>query len=206
MEETNTIILTATQKATKAMETAAKALDLTAFASEAANLSEQVAISTIKLNDLETEYVNKTTSLEEEYVNKLRRAKIDLGFSIEENETAELSKLLVKNGLESITSDDLETLKIAAVNNEVTTEQAIESAVKSAEGKLHGSYKAQIASINGEHRVSVAQTEAELKSLKSEIEFLKAGLAQAQANLAADRQAQIEMSANASQPTINVTK
>lgn len=205
-ENTNTVILTATQKATKALETAAKAIDLSAFVAEAADLSEQVAISTNKLNELDASFDAKTTLLEADYADKLRRAKINLGFSIEENGDTELSKLLSKRDLVSIKRSELIELETAAAVNEEGAVEAIDAAVKAAESKLHGSYKGQISGINADHRVSVAKTEAELTSLKSEITFLKAGLAQAQENLTADRQAQIAMSANAAQPTINVGK
>lgn len=200
----NPIVLSATQKLLKTIEAAAKGVNLDAVVAEADRLSEEVAISTIKLNKLEESYTTKAEELTAEYDTKVRRANIDFGLKIEENENREFDKLLTKRNSVALSKDAVSELKNAAVYNEEKTASDIASAVKSAEGKLHSSYKAQLSTLDSNHKVAVAQTDARVTALESEIKFLQKSLEQAQANLEADREAQIQMSSNAAQPTINV--
>lgn len=213
--EHETIILTQTQKATKALESAAKALSLDTFTEAVASISEEVALKakrsadlTVEINEkmaaLEADYAAKEEGLAEQYNNKVRRHEIDFGLKIEENEEKELKKLLNARGVVTISEIDKAQLESDATYSEEETESQVAEAVKSAENSAAISKSSALKEQASIHKVAVAQNEAELGSLKEKVAFLQTALDEANKKAAAELAARIEIASKSSQPVINI--
>ena len=190
--------LTIVDKATKGL------LKVTADTSKImGDLNGLVAITETIATEIEFKS-GELASIEANMVSKLREAKADLAIDIKENADSVLEDMLADRNLATITEDDLRALQARVNRDEFDNQAAIESAVKAAEKSAHAAAAIVNAKQEAAHAVASAKLIADNSALEARIEFLIESNTSLQTMVNDERTARVEMSRNASQPTINV--
>lgn len=191
-------VITKVDKSTKSMEKVIVDLnkvmtELTTLTDVASNLSFDIEE---KSSELEQIKVNITESE--------RKANAELSIRILENADKVLENLLKERSLARITYSELNELRSSLDLAKADNSEAIASAVASAEKSAAISYSASRSKLESDHAVASAKLEADNSSLQSKIAFLEQSVTDLKEMLKSEREARVEMSKNASQPTINV--
>lgn len=174
------------------------AVELTALAQSNVNLAEEIEFKQSQLADLD----NQINTKEREGAAQLRLRVI-------ENEDRVLADLMKARGLATISVVDLNQLNTRAVNAEAGNEQAVEEARNSAFRQAESASKAQIAQLQGDHRVEMAELNANSKAKDNRIEFLEAQVTQLQGEVKAERDTRLEIAkaeSNRQGVTVNTGK
>lgn len=174
------------------------AVELTALAQSNVNLAEEIEFKQSQLADLD----NQINTKEREGAAQLRLRVI-------ENEDRVLADLMKARGLATISVADLNQLNTRAVNAEAGNEQAVEEARTSAFRQADSASKAQIAQLQGDHRVEMAELKANSKAKDNRIEFLEAQVTQLQGEVKAERDTRLEIAkaeSNRQGVTVNTGK
>ena len=133
-----------------------------------------------------------------------RDAKIDLDFRVRENETSVLNQLLKKAGLVATTNANLEELQDAVSDATTRANQAEFAAVKSAEQSLHAKYGSEIAGLKSDHKVEIAQLNANAQRDSAMLKVLTDQVASLQTTIVANREAETARTQALAQSSITV--
>lgn len=198
MSEVNKTVTVVT-RATKAMSKAVGDLTKTA-----GDLQALVAVSEELTSEIEFK-TSELSALEDRTAEDLRKAKAELSLKVLENEDSVLASLLNDRKLVPIDRNELGDLRAnlqdALAENEDTINAAVGKAKGMAESKMAAALKEQAL----QHDVETAQLEATKVSLQDKNTMLEQQLVDMKEMLTKEREARVEMSANATQPVVNVT-
>jgi hypothetical protein len=196
--ENVTKAVTETSKATKALQKASSDLTKTFE-------GLHIFVNTVdSLNEEISEKETALASLSEDFQVKLRTANIDFKLRIQENEQETINTALAARGLISMKSSDLAELQSRANITEDNVKTTVADAIASLKAKLQAENESKMQTIISDHKVKVAETNAQIITLKDKVAYLEKALAVAQQTITDEREARVKMAANSSQPVINV--
>lgn len=132
-------------------------------------------------------------AIEEKMDVEHRKAVAELKLRILEDEKKELERLLKKFSLAEITIEELEDLNEELSEAKTDYSETVEKAVSQAEKVLHASYGSKIAALNAEHKVNVAQKDADKIALELQIGFLKENVESLEETIRDEREARIRI-------------
>ena len=191
-------VVTQVDKSTKLMTKVVS--DLTKVMSELTSLT---ATSEALAFDIE-EKSSELKLIEMNITESERKAKAELNLRILENADAVLNELMSARKLARISNADLNELRCELEDAKADNTETIATAVEKAEKAGAIAKSAAESKLTSEHAVATARLEADNSSLQSKITFLESSVDDLKAMLKAEREARVEMSKNASQPTINI--
>lgn len=175
-------VLTASDKAIKAMGAAASSLEASMSIASAALPELLVAIE-----EKQSELAQLTQSTDD----ATRRSKVELELRVAENEDKVLADLLKKRGLALITVAEVEDMKTTIVKMEENMASDIASAIATASEKMSADHSLEISKLNSEHSVATAEANAKIGALQDKVSHLETGLINARDDLNAERQARV---------------
>lgn len=117
----------------------------------------------------------------------------ELEVRVAEAENTVLGSLLVKNDLARISNSTLGELQDNLNAARTSTEDAVNSAVKSAEASLYAQFNSKLLKQESEFKVANAELVADLRALKERNQFLAEELVKARQELTAERDARIQI-------------
>lgn len=120
-----------------------------------------------------------------------------------------LNTLLEEEGLVATTQAEIDQANQQIQEAEAKAARTEFDAVKAAESRLHADYKGQIAKINADNSVALAEFKANAKADQAQIESLKGQVEQLRKDIEAERNARItiaEHESKAAGVTINQGK
>lgn len=196
-------VITISDRATKGVIKATAdlskvAADLSVLAQSGVLLSEEIEFKQSQLADLD----NQINTKEREGAAQLR-------LKVIENEDGVLANLMKSRGYATISVADLNALNTRLSVAEAGNDQAVEEARSSAFRQADATNKAQIAQLQGDHRVEMAELNANSKAKDNRIESLEAQVAQLQADAKAERETRLAIAQAESQRqgvTVNTGK
>lgn len=191
-------VLTAVDRSTKAL--AKQATELSKVANTLVGLTDitQSLADEVEIKEGQLAEIGVTISEKE------RVAKAELNVRLVENEDRVLAGLLTQRGLAEISKEELQSLTSELSDAQEDNQVAIEDAVKQAEKNAAIASNAVKSSLEAKHSVDTAELKATNSALQNKVEFLEATVTDLKAMIESERNARVEMSSNASQPTINV--
>lgn len=133
-----------------------------------------------------------------------RDAKIDLDFRVRENESLVLSQLLKKTGQVATTNSHLEQLNEAVSDASARANHAEFAAVKAAEHALHTKYGIEITGLKSDHKVEIAQLNANAQRDSAMLKALAAQVESLQTTIVANREAETARTQALAQSSITV--
>ena len=206
-------VLTVVDRSTKALLAAASGLnDVVSEAQKATvlltGLATDIEFSQNRLDSIDAEYAEKQKVLEAEVANKSRSLQADLALQVKENKQKVLGVLQSELGLANISKVDLDDLKKDLEYAQREIEKEISEAVSVAEAKVIAKYQQELSARVSEHKVEIAQYQANATAQQSQIEVLKNTITDLRAQQDKDREAQVEIAKARSgeQTNINVGK
>ena len=206
-------VLTVVDRSTKALLAAAAGLnDVVSEAQKATvlltGLATDIEFSQNRLDSIDAEYAEKQKVLEAEIANKSRSLQADLALQVKENKQKVLGALQSELGLANISKVDLDDLKKDLEYAQREIDKEISEAVSVAESKVIAKYQQELSARIAEHKVEIAQYQANATAQQSQIEVLKNTIADLRAQQDKDREAQVEIAKARSgeQTNINVGK
>ena len=182
-----TKVLTASDKASKTMASAATNLKKTfegldSFVESVRFLTDQIEEKQSDLNAL-----NQQTE------DAVRRAKAEMDLRILEDRKGTMLALMEEFGMAEINRAHLDTLVNDLEEAQNVDAEHIEREIQIAESKLHAQYKGQIATLEANHRVAVAEKDATITAKTQEIGFLQRNITTLEATISEERKARIEI-------------
>lgn len=206
-------VLTVVDRSTKALLAAAAGLnDVVSEAQKATvlltGLATDIEFSQNRLDSIDAEYAEKQKVLEAEIANKSRSLQADLALQVKENKQKVLGVLQSELGLANISKVDLDDLKKDLEYAQREIDKEISEAVSVAESKVIAKYQQELSARIAEHKVEIAQYQANATAQQSQIDVLKNTIADLRAQQDKDREAQVEIAKARSgeQTNINVGK
>jgi acyl-homoserine lactone acylase PvdQ len=199
--------LTSVDRSTKSLVNAADVLIKTVTdqtAQVTALTAQQVALAT----DIEFKQ-NELENLDQTYSIKIREANADLALRVKENADTVFETLLKERGLVALSPQrvlELEDAVTAAVDSK---DEAVRTAVETATASVTHTYEAKLAKQLSDHKVEIAQLNANASSDKKTITLLEGQVADARQDLAEERDVRIkteEARSRAAAVTVNTTK
>ena len=206
-------VLTVVDRSTKALLASAAGLnDVVSQAQQATGLltglATDIEFSQNRLDSIDAEYAEKQKVLEAEIANKSRSLQADLALQVKENKQKVLGVLQSELGLANISKVDLDDLKKDLEYAQREIDKEISEAVSVAESKVIAKYQQELNARIAEHKVEIAQYQANATAQQSQIDVLKNTIADLRAQQDKDREAQVEIAKARSgeQTNINVGK
>lgn len=199
--------LTSVDRSTKSLVNAADVLVKTVTdqtAQVTALTAQQVALAT----DIEFKQ-NELENIDQVYSTKLREANAELALRVKENADTVFETLLKERGLVALSPQrvlELEDAVTAAVDSK---DEAVRTAVDTAVATVKATYESTIAKQAADHKVEIAQLNANASSDKKTITLLETQVADARDDLAEERKARVaseEARSRAAAVTVNTTK
>ena len=179
--------LTIVDRSTKALNTAADSVI------KAAQDLQNIAIASTQLTqDIEFKQ-SELDSLEEQLVIKQREQAAELRLRVKENADAVLEELLKERGLITTTTKDVKDLEAQLAKALADNSAEVEAAIQHTTAEITSVFKAQLAQKDSDHKVEIASLKANATAAQERITFLTAELAQARAQVEADRTARVEI-------------
>lgn len=180
-------VITVTDRSTKALNTAATGLvkitqDLSAIAEQAVSLATDIEY---KQNDLD--------NLNQQFDTKFREASAELKLKVIEDEDKVLGTLLKSRSLVTIDPKELATLRSDLAVAQDTNEDALAEAKSAGERSAAIAFNAQKSAIESNHRVAIAQFEANEKSFEQRIAFLEEQNKDLKGQITAERETRLEI-------------
>ena len=179
--------LTIVDRSTKALNTAADAV-----VKAAQDLQNITVASTQLTQDIEFKQ-SELDSLEEQLVIKQREQAAELRLRVKENADAVLEELLKERGLITTTTKDVKDVEAQLAKALAENTAEIEAAIDHTTAEITSVFKAQLAQKDSDHKVEIASLKANATAAQERITFLTAELAQARAQVEADRTARVEI-------------
>ena len=198
-----------TKKASTVLDKSTRALAVgqTAFGKVIAELQSGVDTLALQQANLAQDIEFKGRELAEvtaQTDTAVRDAKIDLDFRVRENEGKVLAELLRKTGQVASTQAELNELAETAQAAEVRATQTEFAAVKSAEQSLHAKYGSEIAGLKSDHKVEIAQLNANAQRDSAMLKALTDQVASLQTTIVANREAETARTQALAQSSITV--
>lgn len=179
--------LTIVDRSTKALNTAADSVI------KAAQDLQNIAIASTQLTqDIEFKQ-SELDSLEEQLVIKQREQAAELRLRVKENADAVLAELLKERGLITTTTKDVKDVEAQLAKALADNTAEVEAAIQHTTAEITSVFKAQLAQKDSDHKVEIASLKANATAAQERITFLTAELAQARAQVEADRTARVEI-------------
>lgn len=180
-------VITVADRSTKALNTAATGLvkitqDLAAIADQAVSLATDIEY---KQNDLD--------NLNQQFDTKFREASAELKLKVIEDEDKVLGTLLKSRSLVTIDPKELATLRSDLAVAQDSNEDALAEAKSAGERSAAIAFNAQKSSIESNHRVAIAQFEANEKSFEQRIAFLEEQNKDLKGQITAERETRLEI-------------
>ena len=179
--------LTIVDRSTKALNTAADAV-----VKAAQDLQNITVASTQLTQDIEFKQ-SELDSLEEQLVIKQREQAAELRLRVKENADAVLAELLKERGLITTTTKDVKDVEAQLAKALAENTAEIEAAIAHTTAEVTSVFKAQLLQKDSDHKVEIASLKANATAAQERITFLTAELAQARAQVEADRTARVEI-------------
>jgi len=180
-------VITVADRSTKALNTAATGLvkitqDLAAIADQAVSLATDIEY---KQNDLD--------NLNQQFDTKFREASAELKLKVIEDEDKVLGTLLKSRSLVTIDPKELATLRSDLAVAQDSNEDALAEAKSAGERSAAIAFNAQKSAIESNHRVAIAQFEANEKSFEQRIAFLEEQNKDLKGQITAERETRLEI-------------
>lgn len=180
-------VITVADRSTKALNTAATGLvkitqDLSAIAEQAVSLATDIEY---KQNDLD--------NLNQQFDTKFREASAELKLKVIEDEDKVLGTLLKSRSLVTIDPKELSTLRSDLAVAQDSNEDALAEAKSAGERSAAIAFNAQKSAIESNHRVAIAQFEANEKSFEQRIAFLEEQNKDLKGQITAERETRLEI-------------
>lgn len=180
-------VITVTDRSTKALATAATGLtkvvaELQGLADNAAALSVDIEF---KQNDLD--------NLNQQFDTRFREATAELKLRVIEDEDKVLAAILKARGLVTIAPNELSVLRSDLATALDSNEDALAEAKAAGERAAAISYNAQKAALESNHRVAIAQFEANEKSYEQRVAFLEDQNKDLKGQITAERETRLEI-------------
>lgn len=180
-------VITVADRSTKALNTAATGLvkitqDLAAIADQAVSLATDIEY---KQNDLD--------NLNQQFDTKFREASAELKLKVIEDEDKVLGTLLKSRSLVTIDPKELATLRSDLAVAQDSNEDALAEAKSAGERSASIAFNAQKSAIESNHRVAIAQFEANEKSFEQRIAFLEEQNKDLKGQITAERETRLEI-------------
>ena len=179
--------LTIVDRSTKALNTAADAV-----VKAAQDLQNITVASTQLTQDIEFKQ-SELDSLEEQLVIKQREQAAELRLRVKENADAVLAELLKERGLITTTTKDVKDVEAQLAKALAENTAEIEAAIAHTTAEVTSVFKAQLLQKDSDHKVEIASLKANATAAQERITYLTAELAQARAQVEADRTARVEI-------------
>lgn len=179
--------LTIVDRSTKALNTAADAV-----VKAAQDLQNITVASTQLTQDIEFKQ-SELDSLEEQLIIKQREQAAELRLRVKENADAVLAELLKERGLITTTTKDVKDVEAQLAKALADNSAEVEAATQHTTAEITSVFKAQLAQKDSDHKVEIASLKANATAAQERITFLTAELAQARAQVEADRTARVEI-------------
>lgn len=179
--------LTIVDRSTKALNTAADAV-----VKAAQDLQNITVASTQLTQDIEFKQ-SELDSLEEQLVIKQREQAAELRLRVKEDADAVLAELLKERGLITTTTKDVKDVEAQLAKALADNSAEVEAAIQHTTAEITSVFKAQLAQKDSDHKVEIASLKANATAAQERITFLTAELAQARAQVEADRTARVEI-------------
>ena len=175
----------ATDRSTKAIVTATTGLGkVVAELQTLANASEQVA-QEIQFRQNELDGINA------DFDQKFAEAQAGLKIKVLGNEDKVLGDLLKARGLVSIDPTEVQTLRDELYNAQTGNSQAIEDAVSQAQSNAARELNARLATQTAEHKVQIAELNANAGAKDQKITFLESQVAELRKQIDAERETRL---------------
>lgn len=179
--------LTVVDRSTKALSTAAEAIakastDLQGIATTANVLAQEIEFKQNELDNLEAQLVVKQ-----------REQAAELNLKVKEDADAVLATLLKERGLVTKTPAELKEVEKQLAEALEDNQEAVEAAVEVAVAAKVAEYTAKISSLESSHKVEIATLRANEKAAQERIVFLTQQNDKLEEQIAADREARIEI-------------
>lgn len=152
---------------------------------------------------------NMIAANEKRIESEVRNAAAEIRLQVKEDRKAVLNTLLEEEGLVATTQAEIDQANQQIQEAEAKAARTEFDAVKAAESRLHADYKSQIAKINADNSVALAEFKANAKADQAQIESLKGQVEQLRKDIEAERNARItiaEHESKAAGVTINQGK
>ena len=179
--------LTIVDRSTKALNTAADAV-----VKAAQDLQNITVASTQLTQDIEFKQ-SELDSLEEQLVIKQREQAAELRLRVKENADAVLAELLKERGLITTTTKDVKDVEAQLAKALADNSAEVEAAIQHTTAEITSVFKAQLLQKDSDHKVEIASLKANATAAQERITYLTAELAQARAQVEADRTARVEI-------------
>ena len=179
--------LTIVDRSTKALNTAADAV-----VKAAQDLQNITVASTQLTQDIEFKQ-SELDSLEEQLLIKQREQAAELRLRVKENADSVLAGLLKERGLITTTTKDVKDVETQLAKALADNSAEVEAAIQHTTAEITSVFKAQLAQKDSDHKVEIASLKANATAAQERITFLTAELAQARAQVEADRTARVEI-------------
>ena len=179
--------LTVVDRSTKALSSAAEAIakaatDLQGIATTANVLAQEIEFKQNELDNLEAQLVVKQ-----------REQAAELNLKVKEDADAVLATLLKERGLVTKTPAELKEVEKQLAEALEDNQEAVEAAVEVAVAAKVAEYTAKISSLESSHKVEIATLRANEKAAQERIVFLTQQNDKLEEQIAADREARIEI-------------
>lgn len=173
-----------------------------------ATIEAQIAAIQSNANEIADQEAAMATNVKN-IESQIRESAAEIRLQVREDATQVLANLLNDRGLITRTPGELLELERRAKDAESNAAKLTEDAVKSAESKLHASYKAEIASVKAANEVAIATYKANASADATKNELLAEQVEQLRADLKAEREARVAMAESAAKAqgvTVNTAK
>lgn len=185
MSKENTV--TVLSQANKALSKTATDLNkvmtnLVGLVETSANVAETIELQQAELDNLE-----------QRMSDDFRGATAELDIKVLENERSVLDTLLEKFSLADITKSDLRLIKISLDEACEDNAATIEKAVAAASSLLHAKHGGELSTLKSDHKVAVAEKDANVNSLGVQITFLEKTIVTLEATIVSEREARVRI-------------
>jgi len=186
-------VITVADRSTKALNTAATGLvkvtqDLAAIADQAVSLATDIEY---KQNDLD--------NLNQQFDTRFREATAELKLKVIEDEDKVLAQLLKARGVVTIAPNELAVLRADLAAAQDNIDEALAQAKADGERSAAISFNAQKSAIESNHKVQIAEFQANEKAANQRISFLEAQIVDQKTQITAEREARITIAQAESQ-------
>lgn len=184
MSDTKTFI-SVTDRSTKAIVTAVGNLskvsaELQTLASASEQIAEEIQFRQADLNNINAEFDQK-----------FAEAQAALKIKVLGNEDKVLGDLLKARGLVTISPGELDNLRDELTSAQVSSQQAIDDAVAQAQTQAARELNARLAAQTAEHKVQIAELNANAGAKDQKITFLESQVAELRKQIDAERETRL---------------
>lgn len=180
-------VITVSDRSTKALVAATLGLakvasDLQALANSSVQLSDEIEFKQSQLGDIQNQIDNQ-----------FREQSADLRLRVLENEESVLAQLLASRGLVRLSAVDLRQLEASLATAVQDNEAEVKKAVDAAVASTTAGFRQQLLQKESDHRVAIAELNANSAAKDNRIEFLEKQNESLQESIKAERDTRLEI-------------